>query len=242
MATVTLASVGQAAPPERQTTTLRVVVADDTLIVREGVQRMLETSDGIEVVGLASELDELLDLVTKREPDVVVTDIRMPPTATNEGIRAATALRRTAPHVGVVVLSQYAEPAYALELFSNGSAGRAYLLKERVSQRDQVVEAVREVAAGGSVVDPSIVELLVSSARGDKDLLTDLTRREHQVLAGIAQGKNNAGIGETLGLSERAVEKHINSLFPKLGLLPEPNVHRRVMAVLLFLDAQRDRH
>ena len=130
------------------------------------------------------------------------------------------------------MLSQYAEPAYALELFSNGSAGRAYLLKERVSQSDQVVEAVREVAAGGSVVDPSIVELLVSSARGDKDPL---------VLAWIAQGKNNAGIGESLGLSERAVEKHINSLFPKLGLLPEPNVHRRVMAVLLFLDAQRDR-
>jgi DNA-binding NarL/FixJ family response regulator len=232
--------VGQPATSPDRSTTVRVVVADDTLLIREGVQRMLESYDDIEVVGLAGELKELLMAVQEHDPDVVVTDIRMPPTCTDEGIRAATELRKSSPETGVVVLSQYAEPSYALELFSNGTSGRAYLLKERVGETDEVANAVREVAAGGSVTDASIVELLVSSARNTTDPLADLTPREHEVLAGIAEGKNNAGIAGALGLSERAVEKHINSLFAKLGLFPEPEVHRRVMAVLLFLDSQRD--
>lgn len=200
---------------------------------------MLESVGDIEVVALASELDELLAEVEAHEPDVVVTDIRMPPTCTDEGIRAAARLRSLSPGTGVVVLSQYAAPSYALQLFSNGTSGRAYLLKERISEPDQVIEAVRQVAEGGSATDPSIVELLVSSARSSTDPLADLTPRESEVLAEIAQGKNNAGIANALGLSERAVEKHINSLFAKLGLLPEADVHRRVMAVLLYLDAQR---
>lgn len=199
----------------------------------------MESAEGIEVVALAGELDELIAAVEANDPDVVVTDIRMPPTCTDEGIRAAAMLRKLSPDVGVVVLSQYAAPSYALQLFSNGTSGRAYLLKERISEPDQILDAVREVSQGGSATDPSIVELLVTSARSVTDPLADLTPREGEVLAEIAQGKNNAGIANALGLSERAVEKHINSLFAKLGLLPEPEVHRRVMAVLLFLDAQR---
>lgn len=200
---------------------------------------MLESVSDIDVVSLAGDLDELLAAVKEHQPDVVVTDIRMPPTGTDEGIRAASAIRSLSPATGVVVLSQYAAPSYALQLFSNGTSGRAYLLKERISEPDQVIEAVRQVAAGGSVTDPSIVELLVNSARIDTDPLADLTPRESEVLAEIAQGRNNAGIAIALGLSEHAVEKHINSLFAKLGLFPEPEVHRRVMAVLLYLDAQR---
>ena len=222
--------------------TIRVIVADDTLLVREGVQRLLETSDDICVVGVADSLDGLLLSVEEHEPDVVVTDIRMPPSFTDEGIRAATAIRRMSPGTGVVVLSQFAEPAYAVELFSHGTAGRAYLLKDRISETGQVADAVRQVADGGSVVDPSIVELLVSSAQGRTDPLSDLTPRELDVLGCIAQGKNNAGIAAALDVSTKAVENVINSLFPKLGLLPEPTVHRRVLAVLLFLDAQGDFH
>ena len=222
--------------------TIRVIVADDTLLVREGVQRLLEASDDIHVVGVADTLDALLLSVEEHEPDVVVTDIRMPPSFTDEGIRAATAIRRMSPGTGVVVVSQYAEPAYAVELFSNGTAGRAYLLKDRISETEQVADAVRQVAGGGSVVDPSIVELLVSSTHGRTDPLSDLTPRELDVLTCIAQGKNNAGIAAALDVSTKAVENVINSLFPKLGLLPEPTVHRRVLAVLLFLDAQRDVH
>jgi DNA-binding NarL/FixJ family response regulator len=217
---------------------IRVVVADDTLLVREGVQKLLEASDDIQVVAVAEDLDGLLAAVEEHRPDVVVTDIRMPPTFTDEGIRAAAAIRRISPATGVVVLSQYAEPSYAVELFSNGTAGRAYLLKDRISDTGQVGNAVREVAAGGSVTDPSVVELLVCSARSPADPLADLTPRELDVLACIAEGMNNAGIATSLDVSEKAVENLINSLFPKLGLLPEPAVHRRVLAVLLFLDAQ----
>jgi len=217
---------------------IRVVVADDTLLVREGVQKLLEASDDIQVAAVAEDLDGLLAAVEEHRPDVVVTDIRMPPTFTDEGIRAAAAIRRISPATGVVVLSQYAEPSYAMELFSNGTAGRAYLLKDRISDTGQVGNAVREVAAGGSVTDPSVVELLVGSARSPADPLADLTPRELDVLACIAEGKNNAGIATALDVGEKAVENLINSLFPKLGLLPEPAVHRRVLAVLLFLDAQ----
>jgi DNA-binding NarL/FixJ family response regulator len=218
---------------------VRVVVADDTLLVREGVQRVLGLFADLEVVAVAGDLDELLAAVDEHRPDVVVTDIRMPPTSSDEGIRAATQLRRTAPETGVVVLSQYAAPAYALELLSGGSQRRAYLLKERISEPDQLAEAVREVARGGSVVDPKVVEVLVAGARPAGDPLAGLTRRELEVLEQIAQGKSNAGVAAGLVLTERAVEKHINALFAKLGLTAEPDVHRRVSAVLLYLASLR---
>ena len=215
---------------------IRIVVAEDSLLVREGIARLLEAQAEIEVVALCADYDSLIAAVDAEKPDVVLTDIRMPPTGTDEGIRAAGVLRHTHPDVGVVVLSQYAEPAYALELLDGGSEGRAYLLKERVSEPDQLLSAVHEVAAGGSVVDPKVVESLVANrSRAKESPLRFLTPREREVLDQIAQGKNNAAVASSLYLSERAVEKHINSLFAKLGLGEEPDVHRRVKAVLLYL-------
>jgi DNA-binding NarL/FixJ family response regulator len=221
-------------------TPVRIVVADDALLVREGIQRVIETYPDLEVVSAVGDLDTLLAAVEEHKPDVVVTDIRMPPTWSDEGIRAATRLRETAPGTGVVVLSQYIEPAYALDLLSAGSQRRAYLLKERVSEPDQLADAIREVARGGSVVDPRVVEVLVAGARRADDPLASLTRREREVLEQIAQGKSNAGVASALVLTERAVEKHINTLFAKLGLTAEPEVHRRVSAVLLYLSALRN--
>ena len=222
--------------------TIRVVIAEDSYLVREGVVRLLEAQDGVEVVGACGDLDQLLATVDAELPDVVLTDIRMPPTGTDEGVRAANALRERHPEIGVVMLSQYAEPAYALALLEHGSAGRAYLLKERVSDVDQLLRAMREVADGGSVIDPRIVEGLVEArARRRDSPLEHLTPREREVLAEMAQGRNNAGVAAALGLSERAVEKHINSVFSKLGLSEEPDVHRRVKAVLLYLADQRVR-
>jgi DNA-binding NarL/FixJ family response regulator len=216
---------------------IRVVVAEDSLLVREGITRLLEADPGVDVAAACGDLDGLIAAVDRHTPDVVLTDIRMPPTGTDEGIRAATALRATHPGVGVVVLSQYAEPAYALELLDGGSEGRAYLLKERVSDPEQLMAAIREVARGGSVVDPKVVEVLVSARdRGKSSPLRFLTPREREVLDQIAQGKNNAAVGQALFLSERAVEKHINSLFAKIGLTDTPDVHRRVKAVLLYLS------
>ena len=216
--------------------TLRLVVADDVLLVREGVQRVLETYDDFEVVAAVADLDSLLAAVDEHRPDVVLTDIRMPPDFSDEGIRAAGVLYERSPSTGVVVLSQYAEPAYAVTLLERGSKRRAYLLKERVSEPDQLADAVREVAAGGSVVDPRVVELLVAGARAAPDPVAGLTPRERDVLEQIAQGKSNAGVAGALFLTERAVEKHINSLFAKLGLSAEPEVHRRVTAVLIYLS------
>jgi DNA-binding NarL/FixJ family response regulator len=224
------------APGERQT---RVVIADDALLMREGIQRVLGLFPDLDVVGVADDLSGLLSTVEETRPDVVVTDIRMPPTNSDEGIKAATQLRKSAPDTGVVVLSQYAAPGYALELLSAGSQRRAYLLKERVSQPDQLADAIREVARGGSVVDPRVVELLVAGARPVEDPLARLTRREHEVLEQIAQGKSNAGVAAALVLTERAVEKHINALFAKLGLSSEPEIHRRVSAVLMYLSSLR---
>lgn len=218
--------------------TIRVVVAEDSLLVREGIAKLLEYQDGVEVVALCGDLDSLLAAVATERPDVVLTDIRMPPSGTDEGIRAAAALRLSDPDVGVVVLSQFAEPAYALELLDGGSAGRAYLLKERLSDGSQLLDAIREVHRGGSIVDSKVVETLVSArSRSSQSPIERLTVREREVLAEIAQGKNNAGVAEALVLSERAVQKHINSLFSKLGLSEEPDVHRRVKAVLLYLSA-----
>jgi DNA-binding NarL/FixJ family response regulator len=215
---------------------IRVVVAEDNYLVREAVVRLLDASPEVEVAGACEDFDELLETVASLHPDVVVTDIRMPPSGTDEGVRAAKQLRETQPDIGVVVLSQYVEPGYALELLDSGSERRAYLLKERVSDVDQLLRAIEEVAAGGSVIDPKVVEALVTArSRRSDSRLDQLTPREQEVLAEMAQGRNNAAVGAQLGLSERAVEKHINSVFSKLGLAEEPDVNRRVKAVLLYL-------
>jgi DNA-binding NarL/FixJ family response regulator len=217
---------------------VRVVVAEDSLLVREGIAKLLAVQPDIDVVALCDDLPSLLAAVESSEPDAVLTDIRMPPTGTDEGIRAAATLRESHPAVGVVVLSQYAEPAYALELLDGGSSGRAYLLKERLSDGAQLVAAIHEVANGGSVVDPKVVEVLVEArTRSASSPLERLTPRESEVLGEIAQGKNNAAVAASLVLSERAVEKHINSLFSKLSLSEETDGHRRVLAVLVYLSA-----
>ncbi|HLX89137.1 MAG TPA: response regulator transcription factor [Acidimicrobiales bacterium] len=217
---------------------VRVVLAEDNYLVREGVGRLMASEDDIEVIGSCSDYHGLMTTVQADPPDVVVTDIRMPPTGTDEGIRAAAELRERFPDMGVVVLSQYAEPAYALALLEGGSQGRAYLLKERVSDIDQLAAAVREVARGGSVIDPLVVDALVEArAKAAGSPLAHLTPRETEILSEMAQGKNNAAVAAALVLSERAVEKHINSIFAKLALSQEPDVHRRVKAVLLFLSS-----
>jgi DNA-binding NarL/FixJ family response regulator len=215
---------------------LRLVLADDHYLVREGTRRLLDTQDDLEVVASCGDLDELLAAVEVALPDVVVTDIRMPPTATDEGIRAAAILRETHPEIGVVVLSQFADPRYALPLLEQGTAGRAYLLKERVADVEQLAGAVRAVAAGGSVVDAKVVEALVAAnARIERSPLSELTSRERDVLREMASGKNNATIAETLFLTERSVEKVIHSIFLKLGLGFESSIHKRVTAVVMYL-------
>jgi DNA-binding NarL/FixJ family response regulator len=215
---------------------LRVVLAEDNLLVREGLTSLLAAQEGVAVVATCGDLESLLRAVADARPDAVLTDIRMPPTGTDEGLRAAEHLRRTHPRLGVVVLSQYDEPAYAVRLLDGGSAGRAYLLKERVSDPAQLVGALREVARGGSVIDPKVVEALVAArARVAQSPLAWLTAREREVLAQMAQGKTNAAIGATLHLTVRAVEKHINAIFSKLPLAETPDADRRVTAVLLFL-------
>jgi DNA-binding NarL/FixJ family response regulator len=215
---------------------LRVVFAEDNYLVREGTAALLEAVGEIELVATVSDLGGLLAAVDEHAPDAVLTDIRMPPTHTTEGIEAAKTIRAEHPTIGVVVLSQYAEDEYAYELLKEGAAGLGYLLKERVADVDEVVRALGEVAKGGSVLDPKVVEGLVSRKdRLAQSPLAQLTEREREVLGQMAQGRNNAAIAKNLFLTERAVEKHINSLFHKLGLSEEPDVHRRVMAVLTFL-------
>ena len=218
---------------------IRVVLAEDNYLLREGVRRLFEADPDVEMVAACEGLDELLAAVAAESPDVVITDIRMPPTGTDEGIRAATELRTSNPDTGVIVLSQYSDPAYALALFEEGSERRGYLLKERVSDLEQIRAAILEVHRGGSVIDPKVVEALVDArARRRESPVALLTPREREVLSEMAQGRNNASIGDALSLSERAVEKHINSIFSKLGLSEEPNVHRRVKAVLLYLATE----
>ena len=214
--------------------TIRVVLAEDNLLASEGLRALLGGADGIELVAVCVDYDELVAAVDEHRPDVVLTDIRMPPTGTDEGVRAATVLRRTHPGIGVVVLSQYDDPEFALALLEAGSRGRAYLLKERMSDPRILVTAILEVARGGSVVDPKVVDALVRG-RNARSPLSVLTAREQEVLAEMATGKDNGAIAATLVLSLRAVEKHINGIFAKLGLAEELEVHRRVKAVLLYL-------
>jgi DNA-binding NarL/FixJ family response regulator len=219
--------------------TIRIVIADDSVLVRAGLEQLTATAVDIEVVGVASDYDQLLEVVRTASPDLVLTDIRMPPTGTDEGIRAANVLRTEQPAVGVLVLSSYVEPNWAIALLEDGSAGRGYLLKDRVADPDQLLSAIRVVAAGGSVVDPDVVEALVrAKTRVSVSPLSALSPRELDVLGEIAQGKNNAAIADSLVLSQRAVEKHINSLFAKLNLSEEADVHHRVKAVLLYLSEQ----
>jgi DNA-binding NarL/FixJ family response regulator len=219
---------------------IRVVLAEDNTLLREGIARLLERADDIELVGTAADRPELEALIEAESPDLVVTDIRMPPTGTDEGIQIAANLRIQRPEVGVVVLSQYADPAYALALLEGGSEGRAYLLKERVSEVDELLAAIRDVAAGGSVIDSKVVESLVSTKRPATSDVDRLTPREREILSEMAQGKSNAAIASSLVLSTRAVEKHTNSIFSKLGLSEEIDLNRRVKAVLLYLADAAD--
>jgi DNA-binding NarL/FixJ family response regulator len=217
---------------------ISVVLAEDNYLLREGIRQLLETSDDITLMATCVDLPELERAIEEYNPSVVITDIRMPPTGTDEGLRAAERLRAERPEVGVVVLSQFAEPEYALALLEKGASGRAYLLKERVSDIDQLVGAVREVAQGGSVIDPHVVEVLVAARSAARDSpIAQLTPRERDVLQQVAMGRNNAGIAAALFLTEWAVEKHINAIFSKLDLSEEPDVHRRVKAALVYLAA-----
>ena len=215
---------------------IRVVVAEDSLLVREGLRQLLAASPSVDVVASYGDVQGVLDAVERDRPDVVVTDIRMPPSNTDEGIRLADHLRESRPSTGVVVVSQYAQPPYVLALLEHGSDRRGYLLKERIHDRSQLVSAIDTVARGGSVIDPKVVEVLVEArARADDSPLAKLTPRERDVLAEMAEGKSNAAIAESLVLTKRAVEKHVNSIFTKLGLAASEDVSKRVKATLMFL-------
>jgi DNA-binding NarL/FixJ family response regulator len=219
---------------------IRLVLAEDHYLVREGLRRLLATQPDVEVVAVCGDLDSLLGAVDAERPEVVITDIRMPPGRADEGIQAAERLRETNPDIGVVVLSQYSEPEYALALLEGGSARRAYLLKEGVEDLKQLLAAIHAVADGGSVIDPKVVEALVADkGRAESSPLHELTPRERDVLREMAEGKNNAAIAEALFLTERSVEKVIHSIFLKLGLAWETSVHKRVKAVILYLAEGR---
>ena len=216
-------------------TTLRVVVADDNVFIRNGIAAMIDAIDDMELVAECSDLPELRSAVVDYDPDLVVTDIQMPPTLTDEGIVAAIEIRAERDGVGVLVLSQYVEPEYVIALFDEGSDGLGYLLKERVADLDEFERAIRSVASGQSAVDPKVVEVLVSSRSQRPSEIDQLTPRESEVLGLIAEGLNNAAIADRLVLGDKAVAKHINGIFSKLGLTEEDEVHRRVKAVLLWL-------
>jgi DNA-binding NarL/FixJ family response regulator len=214
----------------------RVVVAEDSYVIREFLTMVLGAAPEVELVAVCTNGTELERAIEIWNPQVVVTDIRMPPSGPGEGIRAATRLRETRPEVGVVVLTQYAEPAYALSLLGEGTGGRAYLLKERIRERAELIAAIEAVAQGGSVIDPMIVDVLIEArTRAAKSRLSELTPRERELLAEIAAGKSNGAIAESLVLTKRAVEKHVNSIFSKLGLPETQDVSRRVKATLIFL-------
>ena len=215
---------------------IRVILAEDNYLAREGIVRVLESIDDVDLVAACGDLETVRDAIDSARPDVVVTDIRMPPSHTDEGIRLADELRTTQPEVGVVVLSQHADPLYALALFDQGAARRAYLLKERIRDRAELGRAVREVANGGSVVDPRIVEGLLSvHTRNDRALFDELTPRELEILGLIAEGRSNTAIAGELVVTKRAVERHINAIFRKLELEESEETSRRVTAALLYL-------
>ena len=217
---------------------IRVIIAEDNLIVREGIQHILAVESDIEVVASCGDLPDLMGAIEREAPDVVLTDIKMPPTQLDEGIQVASWLREAHPQIAVVVLSQYAEPSYALKLLEPGSDRRGYLLKERVHDASQLRAAIEAVAQGGTIIDSKLVDaLVVGKARLERSPLAELTPREREVLAAIAQGKSNSAIADSLALSKRAVEKHINSIFLKLGLADADDVSKRVKAALLFLSA-----
>jgi DNA-binding NarL/FixJ family response regulator len=219
------------------TVTCRILIADDSLLIRTGVQGLVDGEPGVELVGAVGSLPELLEAVQRHQPDLVLSDVRMPPTYTDEGIRAAEELRRTAPGMAVIVLSQVADPTYLSRLIDGGSAKRGYLLKDRLAAPGELLTAIQVVHHGGSFIDPSVVELLVQAQSARRGSLMDtLSAREREILAGIATGRSNQAIGEALFISHRAVEKHINSIFVKLGLAEDPEINRRVQAVLLFLN------
>jgi DNA-binding NarL/FixJ family response regulator len=215
---------------------VRVVLADDSVILREGLARLLVEA-GFHVVGQAADADELLELVEGEAPDVAIVDIRMPPTHTDEGLQAAREIRARWPQVGVLVLSQYVRSQYALELLSRGADGVGYLLKDRVSDIGELAESVRRVGSGGSVLDPSVVAQLVERPRRGFDPLEELTEREREVLALMAEGRSNKAIGERLFITEHTVEKHVKSIFGKLRLPATADDHRRVLAVVTFLNS-----
>lgn len=219
---------------------MRIVLAEDSYLMREGIGSLLALEPGLELVASCENPDELFAAVEEHRPDVVITDIRMPPTQTDEGIRAALQIRAERPGTGVVVLSQYIEPEYALKLFADGSDGLAYLLKERVADLGELSAAIGRVADGGSVIDPKVVEALIAArVMQESSVVGRLTERELEVLGEMAGGGTNAAIGEALFISPRSVEKHINSIFTKLDLSQTDDVHRRVAAVLLFLGESR---
>jgi DNA-binding NarL/FixJ family response regulator len=218
---------------------IRIALGEDSLIVREGVHQVLAVDPEVEIVAAVGDALSLRQACEDERPDVVLADIRMPPTQTDEGIRLATELRQTHPGIGVVILSQFSDPSYALALLEDGSDGRAYLLKERVHNRAELMAAIRAVAAGGSMIDPKVVEgLVIARSRAQHSPLNELTARELQVLAEIAQGKSNTAIADSLFLTKRAVEKHINAIFWKLGLADASDVSKRVKAALMFLSEE----
>ena len=217
---------------------IELMIADDTYLIREALEQIMRDSRVIDVVGTYGDRDTLLEAIDAAPPDAVITDIRMPPTGTDEGIQIARVLRERHPRTGVVVLTQFADPSYVVALLESGSSGRAYLLKERISAPAQLLSAVETVVAGGSVVDPKVVEVLVQARTiGPSSPLSALSPREHEVLAQLAEGKSNTAIAEALVLTRRAVEKHINSIFAKLELPGPEDVSRRVTAALMFLSA-----
>jgi DNA-binding NarL/FixJ family response regulator len=215
---------------------VRVVLADDSVLLREGVAQLLAQA-GFEVVGLAGDADELLDLVAEQQPDIAVVDIRMPPTFTDEGLQAAQKIRAEHPAVGVLVLSQYVRPSYAFELLGDGAERTGYLLKDRVTDLQELTDALRRVAEGGTVLDPLVVSQLVGRPRENEDALADLSDREREVLALMAEGRTNQAIAERLFITERTVEKHAKNIFMKLRLPASPQDHRRVLAVVAYLRA-----
>jgi DNA-binding NarL/FixJ family response regulator len=224
-----------ASEPEPQPP-LRVIVAEDSYLIREMLTTTLDATPEVELVAVCSNAKELQTALARWEADVVLTDIRMPPTRADEGIRIAAALRDSNPEIGVVVLSQYAEPTYALALLERGTGRRAYLLKERIRNRRELVDAIYAVARGGSVIDPVIVDVLIKArSKAAESRISQLTTREREILAEIAAGRSNAAIAESLVLTKRAVEKHVNSIFAKLGLRETPDVSRRVKAALMYL-------